>query len=67
MLELEFLPDGSPDCPLIRLSGAESSTYARLHDLIVRLSRGTIREVCIDRLPGIASIGASRVAAIAAK
>ena len=67
MLELQFLPDGSPDCPLIRLSGADSSTFAHLHDVIAQLSLGTIREVSIDRVPGIISIDACRVSGIPAK
>jgi hypothetical protein len=67
VLELQFLPEDSPDCPLIRIAGADSAAYAKLHDTIVRLSTGTIRAADIDQLPAIVAIDECRVTAIAAK
>jgi hypothetical protein len=67
VVELQFLPDGSADCPLIRFAGNDSAAYTSLRNAFVELSLGSISEVDLDRLPGIVPIEACRVSAIAAK
>jgi len=65
MLKLQFLPDGSQDCPLICISGADLTAFKLLRDAIEQLSNGTIRETSIDRFPGIVAVEDCRVSAIA--
>ena len=37
-LKVEFLAEGSPDCPLVRLYGVDATGFARLHGLAQALS-----------------------------
>jgi hypothetical protein len=61
------LNEGTPDCPIIRVSSDDSTAYTRLHDAVVQLSLESIGDVDIDDLPGIVPIEGCRVSAIATK
>lgn len=53
MLTLEYLPDGSEDCPLIRLYGFEAADVVVLRDLCIALADGRIREVSLQSQPWV--------------
>ena len=46
-MKLEFLVDGSPDCPLIRLYAFDQSEVLRFKDLISTLSLGKATNVSL--------------------
>jgi hypothetical protein len=39
-MKVEYLPDGSPDCPLIRLFDASIAEFTTLHDDVDELAKG---------------------------
>jgi hypothetical protein len=57
MLRLEFLPSGSHDCPLLRISGGDVDTCLQLKQTFEALANGELETVCISDLPGIEAIG----------
>jgi hypothetical protein len=52
-MKLEFLADGSPDCPLIRLYAFDQSEILRFKDLISTLSLGTATNISLHEQPWI--------------
>jgi len=64
-VKLEFLVDGSPDCPLIRLFEFTSSEAARLPTVVVRLATGTAERFEVHEINGVESIGNCRLALVA--
>jgi len=48
---LEYLSDGSPDCPLIRLYRFTPEEAASLRDAVVELSDGRLQKVVVHELP----------------
>jgi hypothetical protein len=55
-MKLEFLPDGSLDCPLIRLFQFTSVEASRLHIAVARLATGTGGRVEVHTIDGVESI-----------
>jgi hypothetical protein len=55
-MKLEFLADGSPDCPLIRLYAFDQSEVLRLKDLIRALGSGTTTNISLHEQPWIAPV-----------
>ncbi|MCC6983940.1 MAG: hypothetical protein IT535_11765 [Bauldia sp.] len=55
-MNLEFLEEGSEDCPLIRLYGTVPAEFVSLHREIRRLATGEVERVSVDRLPGFRSV-----------
>jgi hypothetical protein len=56
-MRLEYLPDGSPDCPLIRLFDFTPADAARLRAAIADLACGRAERVAIHDLPGVVPVG----------
>ena len=56
-MRLEYLPDGSPDCPLIRLYDFRPDEAARLGAAVADLAAGRSERVAVHELPGVAPIG----------
>ena len=57
MMKIEYLEDGSEDCPLIRLFGFEESDVAALRDACLALAAGRIAEFRLDGQSWVESIG----------
>ncbi|MFH2064213.1 MAG: hypothetical protein ABIK15_03310 [Pseudomonadota bacterium] len=55
-MKLEYIPEGSTDCPLIRLYEFESSEAKEFHGLLTRLANGELNQVALHDLPFIAAI-----------
>ena len=55
-MKLEFLPDGSPDCPLIRLYSFSRAETLRLKQIADQLSSGTLRQVALHEEAGVEPI-----------
>jgi hypothetical protein len=58
---LEFLPDGSPDCPLIRLFDFTPSEAGQLQTALTQLASGAVKRVAIHEMPGVESLGGCRL------
>ena len=52
-MKVEYLSEGSPECPLIRLYDFDSVTVARLNTLIMRLADGVSDTVAVHEVPDI--------------
>ena len=50
---LEYLPDGSPDCPLIRLYNFTMSEARGLWDGVSVLAFGRTQRLTVHELPGV--------------
>ncbi len=59
---LEFLPEGSPCCPLIRLFEFSPHVATRLHAVVIDLAQGRREQVLIHQLPGVVPIGGCELA-----
>ena len=55
-MKLEFLPDGSRDCPLIRLYSFDTSEAVRLRDLVDSLASGSATSASLHKQPWIEPI-----------
>jgi len=53
---VEFLKDGPPDCPLIRIYGNEPFSAAKLASAFRQLADGKTPEIAIHEIPGFQSI-----------
>jgi hypothetical protein len=51
VMRLEFLPDGSPDCPLLRLYHFTPAEARQLHGNLAALVTGTAESVAVHNLP----------------
>jgi hypothetical protein len=60
-MRLDFLPEGSPDCPLVRLSGFDPAEAGQLHEVLAGLASGEIDRVDVHELPFIEPIGGCRL------
>jgi hypothetical protein len=60
MLTLEFLADGSPDCPLVLLHGKAPHVVRDLAAALGGLARGDLE---LETFPGIEAVGGCRVTA----
>ena len=56
-MKLEFLGDGSPDCPLIRIYAFEQPAVLKLRDLVNSLAAATKTSVPLDKQPWIEPVG----------
>lgn len=52
MLKVEYLKEGSSDCPLIRISGKDIDTYKLLYDQISLLISHRIETIHVQALKG---------------
>jgi len=51
-MKIEFLKEGSQDCPLIRIFGNDPSSAAQLALAFRQLANGQAKEVAIHEIPG---------------
>jgi hypothetical protein len=56
-MRLEYLPDGSRDCPLIRLYRFERADVQQLRDLVRALSNGSRDNVALHEEPNVQPVG----------
>ena len=50
-MKIEFLPEGSSDCPLIRLFDFEPSGGKRLVGILSQLASGSLQSVALTEIP----------------
>jgi hypothetical protein len=65
-MRLEYLEDGSPDCPLIRIYGCDQGAMVTLHEAICDLAAGTTSKVEVVKLPGLRAVRGCTLALIPA-
>ena len=56
-MKLEYLPDGSPDCPLIRLFEFDQSEAQRLRQLVISLVAGDRQDVALQNEEWVKPVG----------
>ena len=61
MIQLEYLHDGSEDCPLIRLFGYEGSDVLSLRDLCLALAAGRVAEAALDQSEFVCALEGCRL------
>jgi hypothetical protein len=57
LMNIDFLNDGAPECPMIRIYGSDTRQFLELFDSISELARGTNDDACLDDLDGFTSEG----------
>jgi hypothetical protein len=55
-MKVEFLEDGSEDCPLVRIYGTVPAEFVALHQAVRRLAGGEVARLSVDRLPGFGPV-----------
>jgi hypothetical protein len=60
-MRLEYLPDGSPDCPLIRLFDFTPAEAARLGTAVTDLAAGRVEQVAVHDLLGVVPLGGCKL------
>jgi hypothetical protein len=55
-VRLDYLAEGSPDCPLIRLSDFSASEASVLASAITLLASGQAEAVAVHELPGVVAV-----------
>ena len=66
-MRLEYLLDGSPDCPLIRLYGFDATTATRLLRLVAALAEGSVSRIDLDELDEVTSVNGCQLAFVAGR
>ena len=56
-MQLDFLPHGSPDCPLIRLFDFTPNEARQLEELVSDLATGRVRSVALHELNWLIAAG----------
>lgn len=64
-MKIEYIPDGSADCPLIRLFGHDPEAAARLRDACHALASGGADAVAIHGMEGFMPIDHATLTAVA--
>jgi len=65
-MRLEYLPDGSLDCPLIRLYDFDAAAATRLLRLVISLSDGSVGRIILDERQEITVVDGCKLALVAA-
>src|SRR5438046_1049448 len=60
-MKLEFLPEGSPDCPLLRLFEFTTDEAECLFRAVTELASGACDRVAVHDLPSVEPVGACRL------
>ena len=60
-MKLEFLPDGSPDCPLIRLYEFDRPEAWRLREIVNRLASGSHQTIALHEEKWVAPLGGCKL------
>jgi len=55
-MKLEYLPDGSPDCPILRIYDFDEPAAQHLQGLFSNLAIGSVWVVALHELPGVESV-----------
>jgi hypothetical protein len=63
-MKLEYLADGSPDCPLLRLYDFSAAEAVHLRAALIGLASGTAERVEVHQLPFIESVGGCRLSLV---
>ena len=63
-MKLEYLADGSPDCPLIRLYDFIPAEAGQLLTAMIALATGTAERVDVHELPFVEPVGECRLALV---
>jgi hypothetical protein len=63
-MKLEFLADGSRDCPLIRLYEFTPAEAASFRDSVNGLATGTVVRIDVHRLAYVTAIGGCRLSLV---
>jgi hypothetical protein len=63
-MKLEYLADGSPDCPLIRLYDFTGPEVAQLLTAVSSLASGATERVDVHRLPFVEAVGGCQLALV---
>jgi hypothetical protein len=63
-MEIEFLKEGSADCPLVRIFGIDPQEFSTLADAIKELARAEGIERAADQLPGFHGVSNCRLTII---
>ena len=62
-MKIEYLKNGSPDCPLVRIYGENKEEWIQLKSSFSQLTQGHTSEVSIHHLKGFVSIDRCEVTA----
>ena len=62
-MTVEFLENGSSDCPLIRIFGGQPEVCRQFRRAFEQLAEGGIGEISLTDLPGVEPIGGCRLVA----
>jgi len=60
-MRLEYLSEGSPDCPLLRLYDFSPPEAQQLYRVLRALTRGALIESTIHQLPFVEPVGGCRL------
>jgi hypothetical protein len=60
-MKLEYLADGSPDCPLIRLYDFTAAEADQLRAVIADLASGAFERAEVHLLPGVEAVNGCRL------
>jgi hypothetical protein len=66
-MKLEYLAEGSPDCPLIRLYDFDRAEAERLLAALMDLASGTAERVDVHALPGVESLNGCRLTLVSCR
>lgn len=61
-MRLEYLPEGSHDCPLVRLFGFDPAEAGQFYEALAGLVAGVVDRIDVHELPFVESIGGCRLA-----
>jgi hypothetical protein len=64
-MRLEYLPDGSLDCPLIRLYDFDATAATRLLRLVTSLTDGSVGRIVLDERQEITLVDGCKLALVA--
>jgi hypothetical protein len=56
-VKVEYLENGSPDCPLIRIYGTDKAEFSALRDVSRQLAGGKGTALSVNDTPGFYSVG----------
>ena len=60
-MKLEYLPDGSDDCPLVRMYDFVPTEVAGVLASVSKLIYGTSQQIALHKLPGVEAVGECRL------
>jgi len=66
-MKIEYLPDGSPDCPLIRIYDFRTAELSALQQAFAALASGMLTRADLTALPGTDGVRGCRLVAVAAR